>query len=229
MRAVFRNQEEQAIVADYLHDQIGTFVEVGAFDPVVESQTFHLEQRGWSGVLIEPVPEFAVALRNKRCAQVFEVACGAPEHHGTRMPIRVTGGLSSLRETFITERLSSAEILQVPVVTLDHVLLSARIYDIDFLSVDVEGFEMSVLRGLSFDRFKPRLILIEDWGHDWERHRFLRKHGYKRVRRTGNNSWYVPNDVRFPISLFGRWQLWRKYYLSVPLRRLRDRRQLARS
>jgi len=41
MRAVFRNQEEQAIVADYLRDQIGTFVEVGAFDPVVESQTFH--------------------------------------------------------------------------------------------------------------------------------------------------------------------------------------------
>jgi hypothetical protein len=51
----------------------------------------------------------------------------------------------------------------------------------------------------------------------------MRAQGYKRVRRTGNNSWYVPGETDFPNSLFGRWQLLRKYYLSLPVRRLRDR------
>jgi FkbM family methyltransferase len=210
MRAVFREEHERALLSSYLPAK-GFFVEVGAYQPVALSQTWELEQRGWDGLLIEPIPEHAESLRRERRARVFEVACGRPEQHGETMPIYVAGARSSLK-------LAHGPPSDVRVVTLDSVLAEAGARGIDFLSVDVEGAELDVLLGLSFERHRPGLILLEDFAEGLEKHRFMRARGYKRVRRTGNNSWYVHEDVAFPVSWFGRWQLFRKYTLSIPVR-----------
>lgn len=194
----------------------GFFVEVGAFDPIDLSQTFHLEQQGWDGLLIEPVPAHAEKLRSVRRSPVVQAACGSPAQHGNSLPIYVAGGRSSLRYPH-------GPAIDVPIVTLDSILADAGVSRIEFLSVDVEGAEIDVLSGFSFDRFRPNLILIEDFADDHTRHRFMRERDYKRVRRTGDNSWYVPAEVDFPVSLFGRFQLLRKYYLSMPLRHLKKR------
>jgi FkbM family methyltransferase len=213
MRAVFREADEQALLSAHLPAK-GFFVEVGAYHPVASSQTWELEQRGWCGLLIEPIPEHAVSLRRERRARVFEVACGRPEQHGRMMPIYVAGGLSSLK-------FPHGPPMDVRVVTLDFVLAEGGAQHIDFLSVDVEGAELDVLRGFSFERYRPALILLEDFAERLEKHKFMQARGYTRVRRTGNNSWYVRQDVPFRISLFGRWQLLRKYYLSLPVRWLK--------
>jgi len=213
MDAVFREEHEQQLVTSYLPAH-GFFVEVGAYQPIALSQTWELEQRGWNGLLIEPIPEHANSLRHKRRARVVEVACGKPEQHGLTMPMFVAGGLSSFQ-------IGRGPTTDVLVVALDSVLLDAHVEHIDFLSVDVEGFELDVLRGFSFERYRPGLILLEDFAEGLETHRFMLARGYKRVRRTGNNSWYVPEDVTFRVSLFGKWQLLRKYYLSIPTRWLK--------
>jgi FkbM family methyltransferase len=213
--AIFREDKEQAILADYLPAK-GFFVEVGAFDPVVFSQTWALEQRGWDGLLVEPVPAQAQALRERRRARVIEAACGPPELHGTTAAMTLAGGRSHLGEGG-----AEGPTIQVPVRTLDSMLVAAGVTAIDFLSIDVEGLEVDVLRGLSLDRFRPKLILLEDFAEDQTKHAFLRARGYKRVRRTGNNSWYVPHDLPFAVSRYGRWQLLRKYHLSVPIRTLK--------
>jgi FkbM family methyltransferase len=213
MRAVFREEHERALISSYLPAK-GFFVEVGAYQPVALSQTWELEQRGWDGLLIEPIPEHAESLRRERRARVFEVACGRPEQHGKTMPIYVAGARSSLKYAHGPPN-------DVRVVTLDSVLAEGGAPGVDFLSVDVEGAELDVLRGLSFERYRPGLILLEDFAEGLEKHRFMRSRGYKRVRRTGNNSWYVREDVAFPVSLFGRWQLLRKYNLSIPVRWLK--------
>jgi len=214
MRAVYREEDEQALVSSYL-PATGFFVEVGACQPVALSQTWELEQHGWNGFLIEPVPEQAESLRRERQARVFEIACGPPEQDGQKMPLYVAGPLSSLK-------FRRGPPKDVRIATLDSVLAEAAAQHVDFLSVDVEGAELDVLRGLTFERYRPVLILIEDFAEGLEKHNFMRARGYKRVRRTGNNTWYVPREVSFPISLFGRWQLLRKYYLSIPVRWLKQ-------
>jgi FkbM family methyltransferase len=209
-RAVFREEFEQAIVSEYLPEK-GFFVEVGAFDPVALSQPWTLEQRGWEGLLIEPIPAHAENLRRNRRARVFEVACGHPRQHGRVAQMSLAGGLSSLHT-------NQGPSVNVRVVTLDSVLLEAHVQRIDFLSVDVEGFELDVLRGFSFERYRPKLILLEDFAENLEKHRFMCAQQYKRIRRTGNNSWYIPEGDPFRLSAFERWQLIRKYYLSLPIR-----------
>lgn len=55
----------------------GFFVEVGANEPTEpESQTWHLEQLGWNGILIKPIPELAKkALKTRIKSKIWQVAC----------------------------------------------------------------------------------------------------------------------------------------------------------
>jgi FkbM family methyltransferase len=226
-KSVLDEEREQELIGAFLGNAPGTFVEVGANDPILLSQTRDLERRGWNGILIEPLQEYAEQLRSGRLARVFQVAAGAPEDEGKKLPLLVAGALSTLEPSIVEDVLPS-EIRQVPVRTLDSILAEAGLDRVDFLSIDVEGAELAVLRGFSIARYRPRLILVEDDVHDLTKHAHLAAHGYKLVRRTALNNWYVPRDTPFPISPFGRWQLIRKLYLGTWWRRLKRQRKLRR-
>jgi hypothetical protein len=114
-------------------------------------------------------------------------------------------------------------VLIVPTRTLDDILDEAEAPSpIDFLSIDVEGHEVEVLRGFEFARWRPRLIMIEDHVRNLQTHRFLIRKGYRIVRRLGNNGWYVAADMPVTISPSERWEILRKYYLALPFRMLRN-------
>ncbi len=55
--------------------------------------------------------------------------------------------------------------------------------------------------------------------------RYLGAQGYRWFRRTGLNDWYVPRASSAQVDLEGRLQFWRKHYLGVPFRRLREARR----
>jgi FkbM family methyltransferase len=222
--AVSKGVNEDSRVLDFFADDTGVFVEVGANHPIEGSQTYALEQRGWTGILVEPLSEYAGRLRSERSAQVFEVAAGAPQDAGKRLPFLVAHSLSlSTLQPNIKAGFNPQERRLVPVKTLDSMLIDAGFKHIDFLSIDVEGAELEVLKGLSLAKYRPRLILIEDDAHSRDKHLYMTAHGYKLIRRTNLNNWYVPADMEFPISVFGRWQFFRKLYLGAPLRRWRFR------
>jgi len=191
-------------------------VDVGANDPVVNSQSYHLECLGWDGVLIEPLPHYADRLAAERTAPLYRTACGNPAQHGSRLPISVAGVYSSMSNT-----VASLTTIDVPVRTLESIVVEAGLTRIDFLSLDVEGFELEVLTGFSLHQWQPRLILMEDHVLDLDKHRYLIKRGYKLVRRTGVNAWYVPEKTVFLVDLHGRWQLFRKYVIGLPFRKLK--------
>jgi FkbM family methyltransferase len=217
------DDDETRLVREFFQSDRGYFVDVGANDPTTWSQTLHLEQSGWRGVLIEPQPDLAAALRNNRKAKVFEVACSSPEHAGRSMPLKLAGGHSSLNASPPVANAKVSGTIAVPVKTLDEVLAEAGApLPIDFLSIDVEGHELEVLQGFDFGRWRPRLILIEDHVLDRRLHCYLVAHGYVWMRRTGLNSWYVAAGSQPALSLGGRLQFFRKYYLALPFRRLRQ-------
>ena len=75
MQTSLPDEREQQLVRRFFDDaRSGFFVEVGANRPQQQSQTWHLEQLGWSGVLIEPQPNLADELSRLRRAKVFAVA-----------------------------------------------------------------------------------------------------------------------------------------------------------
>lgn len=221
MRAVFPQDLEDALKADFfgaLHD--GYFVEVGANEPRRASQTWELEQRGWRGVLVEPQPDLAERLSRERRAQVVAAACSSPENDGRKMTLQLAGPHSSMGE--VVPGATKVGRIEVPTLTLDAILHQAGApAPIDFVSIDVEGHELDVLRGFDLARWRPRLILIEDHLAQLAAHRHLTRADYRLIRRTGFNSWYVPEAAAPPLGR-GRFELARKLYLSLPFRVMRN-------
>ena len=212
----------------------GFFIDVGANDPHKGSQSWFLEQQGWRGILVEPQGRFAEKLRQARPRScVFQVACGAPGHPD-QMPLYIAESPthSSLGKNLVEANTKYVETEMVKVMTLNAILAEAGNPQVDFLSIDVEGTQLDVLRGLSLKRHRPALLFIEDHLHDLKVHRHLKRQGYRLVKRTGSNNWYVPNEQPFALSKpLERLRLWKKVWANTPFRKVRvhlERKQAMR-
>jgi len=216
--------EKQLIWEFFGRKRDGFFVEVGANDPQCGSQTWLLEQNGWCGVLVEPQAALCEKLRRERKnSKVFQVACSGPEREGEAvLHIGAHNGISTLEPQIDSHGAQFIRTERVQITTLNKVLSEAQAGKIDFLSIDVEGHEIEVMRGFDFEKYRPALILIEDGVRTWDKHRFLRRHGFKLVKRTTLNNWYVPKAEPFRMTFWlERLELFRKMYLGFPFRKIR--------
>ena len=160
----------------FLPEGPGFFVEAGANDGIQQSNTLYLERyRHWKGLLIEPIPELAAKCRVNRPRSLVENAALVPAGYPSeKIVLRacdlmsvVKGGMKSETEELEHVRrggeiqgIETREIV-CPARTLSAILDEHDIRRIDFLSLDVEGFELSALQGLDLARHRPRLILVE--------------------------------------------------------------------
>jgi FkbM family methyltransferase len=199
----------------------GVFLEAGANHPQTLSQTYFLETKGWSGVLVEPVPECCDLLRAGRPrSQVFPNALGAPAQRG-KLTLRIPVGLSELTQAvdLSAESAPGDRLIEAELITLNDVLARAGVTKLDYLSLDLEGMEVAAMQGLDFQRYQPALVLVEDKIDNLSKYDYLCAQGYRFYRRTGCNYWYVPQtDSTHFASWRMRFMLARKFYLSRPWR-----------
>lgn len=161
----------------YLDFDGGFFIEAGANDGYAQSNTYYFEKiRGWSGLLIEPVPALAAECRRNRRGPVIEAALVAGARPGEMVELHFAGLMSTMSGTLgdaaATARhvaqglevqgLAGSYRLQVPARSLSAIIDDLGINQpIDLLSLDVEGAEAAALRGLDFSRHAPRFICVE--------------------------------------------------------------------
>jgi FkbM family methyltransferase len=163
-------------LAKYLNCRNGFFIEIGANDGFTQSNTYYFEKlRGWHGVLIEPIPSlYKQAVRRRVHSRVFNCACVPFGYTDTHVKM-IYSNLMSLVEGALhdpaaeashiacgntVQNVQSYEIL-VPARTLTSILDECKVSHIDLLSLDVEGYEVDVLRGLDFSRYPPQYMLVE--------------------------------------------------------------------
>jgi FkbM family methyltransferase len=142
----------------YLDFDGGSFVECGANDGYSQSNTYYFEKcRGWRGVLIEPVPYLYWLCRRMRPeALVFNCALAARD--GGALAIQPADLCSGVVEP---SGPGLHKGILVPSRTLSAVLAEAGLARLDLLSLDVEGYELAVLRGVDFGQHVIRFILVE--------------------------------------------------------------------
>lgn len=128
----------------------GHCIEVGAYDGKEQSNTYTLEyDLGWEATLIEPIYHEKAKI-NRPNAQVLNFALGDKK---TRIGITPR----SLYTSLIT-KMDGASV-KVDVKRMDQLIFD----NIDFLSIDTEGFEVNVLKGAqqTIQKHLPKYILIE--------------------------------------------------------------------
>jgi FkbM family methyltransferase len=200
----------------------GYFVEIGANHPTEGSQTWLFEEQGWRGLLVEPIAASCQSLKEHRPgSRIFQCALAAPEQRGkAQFQVAAEGSVYSglaLNEGFTVEHVE-----EVTVRTLDDVLAEAGNPKIDLLSIDVEGVELQVLRGFSLERHRPAVLLLEDHLQKLDVHRHVVNHGYRLVKRTGCNNWYVPRGAEFrETTAAEKFQLAKEIWLDAPVRCVR--------
>jgi FkbM family methyltransferase len=160
-----QNFEDVMLWRALQHVSQGTYVDVGAQDPVVDSVSRSFYERGWRGVHIEPVRTYADRLRaNRPDETILEVALG--ETAGT-MELYVIGdtglstGVKEHAERHHVERGFESSRLRVPVLTLASALQSLEGSEIHWLKIDVEGFEAQVIRGWDSTKIRPWVLVVE--------------------------------------------------------------------
>ena len=193
--------EDRILEKIFSDRETGWCAEVGAYDGRTGSATLLFEGKGWQCLLIEPIPECVEEIsRHRRCVIQH---CAASSHEG-ETTLYVADGVPQMstveadpqHHRWIQEVGGSVREITVRTARLDDLLDEAGFPELQFLTIDVEGHELEVLRGLSLDRFKPRIVILEDntrrGASGVARH--MAAHGYLNFKRTGVNDWYGHRD-----------------------------------
>lgn len=178
----------------------GFFVDLAAGDGVGLSNTYFLEKYlGWRGILIEPNPGFLDNIREKRVCPVETAPIGARD--GEVIAFRIDNGyLGGVVSEFADnsqairgKELKSATLLNLKTKTLATVLSEQRAPSlIDFLSLDVEGYEETVLAVFPFDDYKFRCMTVERPSPQLDL--LLDEKGYRQVAHIRYDVIYVHKD-----------------------------------
>ena len=204
----YAEHEVDLIVYEAFFDGVrdGVMVEVGAAGPELLSMSLLFRQAGWRVILVEPNPVFA-EMHRQAGHQVFEVACA--DRDADDVPFVVVDSHETIYEgvPVTYESLSALEIkaayravheepdlatIRVSVRRLDTLLDAEENLDrLDVLSVDVEGWELEVLAGFSFDRYRPGVVIVENLFADPAYTEALYRAGYQLWRRIPPNDVYV--------------------------------------
>lgn len=172
---------EDSWILKNLKPPVGTFCEVGAYDGVKSSNTLLFEELGWTGLLIEAVPELAGRCRKNRKSPTICIAAGPWE--------MIEFAINDSDLGLSGEGRPGARTL-VPMCPLFRILHAANLTTVDLVSIDTEGTELQVWS--SIGSIRPRIVIMEYQTCDEPPQDELIVHqmkhdGYKEVHRTRHN------------------------------------------
>lgn len=143
----------------------GFYVDVGCHHPRRGSNTYGLYRKGWHGLLIDLEEEKVLACRLRRRRDKAVVAAVSDQEQEVSI---YSPGEFSTNTTITLSSVSSPHgyrpIGRLHTTTLTNLLDQYQApQDFALLSVDVEGADHQVIKGLDFDRYTPRVICVENW------------------------------------------------------------------
>jgi FkbM family methyltransferase len=218
-----QNFEDVLLKRCFGHLDSGFYIDIGADDPIIDSVTKSFYDHGWSGINIDPSENSFTKLQTARIRDInIQVAVDAQEGSINFWNVPKTG-LSTAIEKFANQHeLAGFEVNLVSVKTrsLKDICEEFVKCPINFMKIDVEGFEKQVLLGADFDKFRPMVILVESTEPnsqlenylEWEY--ILEENKYQFCYGDGLNRFYLASESSFlkvhfvfPPSVFDKFVL----------------------
>lgn len=226
-----QNFEDVMLWRALKHISGGFYIDVGANDPSIDSVTRAFYERGWHGINIEPLPSHTADLRAQRERDInLQCAAGAESGELALWECDVRGWATASQEVIAQHAANGHEgrFQKVPVRRLAEICEEFVSGDIHFLKIDVEGFEVSVIRGMDFSRFRPWILIIEatkpnsttEANDEWES--IVLGAGYLLAYCDGLNRFYVADEhlellpaFKYPPNVFDNFLLIRQQQIEA--------------
>jgi len=180
--------------------QQGFYVDVGANNPIRQSNTQFFYERGWSGINIDALPGSMKAFKKLRPRdinleipvsdkiQILKYYMFSPSFYNSFSVENYNRHKDKLIETKDLQTEKLFNILE----------RYAEGKAIDFMSVDVEGLDLQVLRSNDWHKYRPKVIVLEsmpnDFSYETELHQFMQKIGYTKFCNTPTNVFYLEDQ-----------------------------------
>jgi FkbM family methyltransferase len=190
----------------------GVFCEVGAYDGIELSNTYFFEKNlDWTGICIEPRPDlFEKVKKNRNCIKVF----GGAYSSSTELEFNMCGrkGLSGLVKDYDQPHIHRInreckqhnvinKIIKTKLYRLETIFDMNNIKVIDFITIDTEGSEYEVLKGIDFKKVHINIICIEDNYPGTEKSKkiveYLKNNNYVLKHRLYQDFIYEHKDLKF--------------------------------
>jgi FkbM family methyltransferase len=195
---IYSQEGEDIILSEFFPNKTdGFYVDVGAHHPMRFSNTYMFYKRGWRGINIDAMPGFMKAFNRKRSRDInLEMGVSGKEGEMTYYmfdDFALNGFSKDLSKD--RDKNSNFEILKerkIKTYPLSKILdeYLPQNQKIDFMSIDVEGLDLMVLKSNDWKKYPPSMILVESIGDNIESimkdpiYLFLKEKGYTIVAKT---------------------------------------------
>lgn len=158
------------------YKQNGVFLEIGGYDGITGSNTYFLEKNlNWKGIIVECNPTLVKKCREARTSFVCDKALYEKDNSQLIFTIpegdEIIGGkeqLGGIKNLLKAESLKvfqksykKSKDITVQTISINTLLESHKIYNIDYVSLDVEGAELSILKTWDFNKHKVKFLTVE--------------------------------------------------------------------
>lgn len=209
LREISNNQifygqlSEDRVLAEWLPEDNGAYIDIGAGYPVRGSNSYLFYKRGWRGIAIEPIKSNALIfkilrprdtvinkLAGNQSGKVTFYQFDPYEYSTTNTEIA-----SLMERRADTKLIAKRKVSQMKVSDLN---VKMSPYEATFISIDAEGADLDILKSISWSNCKPRVCCVEEWA---DRHNpsenvtdFLTAQGYKLVSNLSPSLIFVANE-----------------------------------
>jgi FkbM family methyltransferase len=185
-------QDKWVLVRMFPEVTNGFFLDVGSGHGTIGSNTKALEERGWTGICVDPFPTH---MEGRTCEMVREVVSSVS---GQTVKFHTHSGLGGIADTLgrWKEEAQKSPAVELTTITLREILErhNAPRY-IHFMSIDIEGAELDALKGIGLETYRFGAMAIEHNEEEPKRTeilKFLEGHGYRRTHSFRQDDFYAP-------------------------------------
>ena len=188
---------DEWILSKFPNKYKGFFVDIGAADGHVISNTLQLDSRNWKGIAIDAFPR---NFENRKNTVVEQAVLSSKKDEivdflvPTKMP-DFSGIVSNLGKYKNSLNSVESKTIKLRTSLLEDILVKHKApNEIDYIDLDIEGSEYEVLKTFPFDKYKVKYLSVE---HNYEEpkrtyiYNLLSKNGYFREKEVQWDDWYA--------------------------------------
>ncbi len=154
----------------YLFQHLGiqkpTYIDIGAYCPILYSNTFFFYERGSKGVCVEPDPTLYKKIKKTRTRDVvINAGIGIDNIEQADFYIFQTTGWNTFSKEEAEYRKSKGQpyekIIKMPLININDIFAKYFTSQVDLISIDVEGLDFDIIKSLDYNKYAPKVIILE--------------------------------------------------------------------